>query len=106
VAANAVGTLLLAAVPHGGPRDELRRLTDAASERARRVAAALSDPAVWRVGDLDVDGHRFVLWTHEREEGVAAVADVGPVLLSAHGRTAPPWQLTLLDPAAARDRLR
>ncbi len=106
VAATAVGSLLLAAVPDGGPRDELHRLTGAASERARRVAAALSDAAVWRVGVLDVDGHRFVLWTHEREEGVAAVADVGPVLLAASGRTAPPWQLTLLDPAAARDRLR
>jgi hypothetical protein len=71
------------------------------------VAAALSDPAVWRVGALAVDGHRFVLWTYEREEGFAAVADVGPVLLAAHGRTAPaPWRLGLLDPATARSRLR
>jgi hypothetical protein len=107
VAANAVGTLLLAAVPAGSPREELHRLTDAATDGARRVAVALSDPAVWRVGVLDVDGHRFVLWTHEREEGFAAVADVGPVLLAAHGRTAPAqWRLSLLDPVTARSRLR
>ncbi len=106
-AATAVGSLLLAAVPVGLPRDELRRLTDAAAAGARRVAAALSDPAVWRVGALDVDGHRFVLWTYEREEGFAAVPDVCPHLLAAHGRTAPaPWRLGLLDPATARSRLR
>jgi hypothetical protein len=106
-AATAVGSLLLSAVPAGGPREELHRLADAAADGARRVAAALSDPAVWRVGVLDVDGHRFVLWTHEREEGFAAVADVGPVLLAASGRTPPaPWRLSLLDPAAARARLR
>ncbi len=106
VAATAVGSLLLAAVPTGFPRDELRRLADAATERARRVAAALSDPAVWRVGVVHVDGHGFVLWTHECEEGSAAVADLGPVLFAASGRTAPAeWRLTLLDPATARSRL-
>ncbi len=106
VAASAVGSLLLAAVPAGRPRDELHRLGEAATDDAGRVAAALHDPAVWRAATLDVDGHRFVLWTHSRDEGFAAVADLGRVLLAAHGRTTPPhWRLTLLEPAAARGRL-
>jgi hypothetical protein len=106
-ATAAVGTLLLAHVPNGLPRDELHRLTEASREDADKVIAALGDPEVWQPGTIDVDGHRFMLWVHHRDEGFAAVADLGPVVLSAHGRTPPSqWRAALLDPAAAQGQLR
>jgi hypothetical protein len=106
VAERAVGALLLSGVAPGGPREELHRFVDVVADRARQVAAALWDVAVWKPGVLDVGGHRLMLWVHEREEGFAAVADLGPVLVSASGRAAPTWRASLLDPAAAQRRLR
>ncbi len=102
-----VGTLLLAHVPNGLPHDELQQLTEAAQEGADKVVAALGDPAVWQPSTIDVDGHTFMLWMHYRDEGFAAVADLGPVLLGAHGRTPPSqWRAALLDPATAQGQLR
>lgn len=106
-ATAAVGTLLLAHLPNGLPREESHRLTHAAQEDADKVVAALGDPATWDAGTVDVDGYTFMLWVHHRREGFAAVADLGPVVLGAHGRIPPPqWQAVLLDPAAAQGRLR
>ncbi|WP_269168043.1 hypothetical protein [Modestobacter sp. VKM Ac-2977] len=107
IAGSAVEGVLLSSAPVGAPRDELHLLMESAHDVGQRAGAALSDPAVWAPGVLDVDGHRFMLWVHHRDEGFAAVADLGPVMVSAHGRTPPSrWAGSLLDPAAARRLLR
>jgi hypothetical protein len=106
-ATAAVGTLLLTGVPNGLPGDALRLLMEAAQEDAEQVIAALRDPTVWRPSTIDVDGDRFMLWVHHRNEGFAAVADLGPVVLGAYGRTPPSkWQAALLDSVATQGRLR
>jgi hypothetical protein len=106
VAGAAVANVLLQSAA-GKPPDELHRHMELVQHVGERTAAMLRDPAVWSPGVLEVDGHRFVQWTHRRDEGFAAVADLGPVMVSAHGRIPPSsWTGSLLDPATAQHVLR
>jgi hypothetical protein len=102
----AVGGLLLEQLATGLPQDELRRRGREAVESARAIARRLDDPDTWAQATTDVDGHTFMLWFHRRAEGFAAVADLGAVVLAAHGRTPPDaWTFRLLSPQESQSAL-
>jgi hypothetical protein len=103
VAETAVTSMLLKLVPHGLPAEELLRSTEQAGATGRAVAARLDDVRTWRRTTMDVDGHTFMLWLHQRAEGFAAVADLGACRVVLHGLRPPPaWRFTLLSAEAAR----
>lgn len=96
-------SLLLEQIPYGLRREETHRRADEAGDSARAIAGRLRDPRTWARTTMDVDGHAFMLWVHERAEGFAAVADLGACLVAAHGRSRPAtWTFTLLAPAEAQ----
>jgi hypothetical protein len=102
-AGTAVTSLLLEQIPYGLRREETHRRADEAGDSARAIAGRLRDPRTWARTTMDVDGHAFMLWVHERAEGFAAVADLGACLVAAHGRSRPAtWTFTLLAPAEAQ----
>jgi hypothetical protein len=103
VAETAVTSMLLKLVPDGLPVEELLRSTEQAGATGRAVAARLDDVRTWRRTTMDVDGHTFMLWLHQRAEGFAAVADLGACRVVLHGLRPPPaWRFTLLSAEAAR----
>jgi hypothetical protein len=106
VAETAVTSLLLKLVPEGLPAEEALRCTAQAGATGRSVAARLDDVRTWSRATMDVDGHAFVLWLHQRPEGFAAVADLGACRVVLHGLRPPPaWRFCLLRPEAAQAAL-
>jgi hypothetical protein len=103
IAETAVTSLLLKLIPDGLPALEALRCTEQASATGRAVAARLDDVGTWPRTTMDVDGHTFLLWMHQRAEGFAAVADLGACRAVLHGLRPPPaWRFTLLQPGAAQ----
>jgi hypothetical protein len=103
IAEGAVTSMLLKLIPAGLPTEDARRCTEQASATGRSVAARLDDPGTWLRTTMDVDGHAFLLWLHQRPEGFAAVADLGACRVVLHGRRPPPaWRFSLLAPQTAQ----
>jgi hypothetical protein len=106
VAETAVTSMLLKLIPHAASAEDTLRWTQQASATGRAVAARLDDVRSWPRTTMDVDGHPFVLWLHQRAEGFAGVADLGACRVVLHGRRPPPaWRFTLLPAATARTAL-
>jgi hypothetical protein len=106
VAETAVTSMLLKLIPNGLPAEEALRSTEQAGAIGRAVGARLDDVRTWPRTTMDVDGHGFLLWLHQREEGFAAVADLGACRVVLHGLRPPPaWRFTLLPAEAARATL-
>ena len=102
IAEAAVTSMLLKLIPDGLPAVDALRCTEQAGATGRAVAARLDDVHSWSRATMDVDGHAFVLWLHQRPEGFAAVADLGACPVVLHGRRPPTsWRFTLLPPDAA-----
>ncbi|MEF2978000.1 hypothetical protein [Subtercola sp. YIM 133946] len=88
-AALAVKELLLSATaPAPAPANELVRV-QAMDAEAKQLGGRVFDAAVWPVTPIEVDGTRFALWVTTLPEGFAAVADLGPRLLTMHGPLVP-----------------
>jgi hypothetical protein len=106
VAETAVTSMLLKLIPYGLPAEETLRGTEQAGAVGRSVAARLDDVRTWSRTTMDVDGHGFVLWVHQRAEGFAAVGDLGACRVVLHGLRPPPaWRFTLLRPEVAQAAL-
>jgi hypothetical protein len=106
IAETAVTSMLLKLIPYGAAAEETMRWTQQAGATGRSVAARLDDVRTWPRTTMDVDGHAFLLWLHQRAEGFAGVADLGVCRVVVHGRRPPPaWRFTLLSAAAARSAL-
>jgi hypothetical protein len=106
IARLAITDLLLADIPNGMPKPELRRLAEQRIARGKGLAESFPRDR-WATRSVDIDQRQFVLWLLELETGFAAVADYGPVMLAASG-TEPgtwSWQLTAAPPDAARSVL-
>ncbi|MBB3678288.1 hypothetical protein [Modestobacter versicolor] len=106
VAETAVTSMLLKLVPYGLPAAETLRCTEQAGATGRAVAARLDDTGTWTRTTMDVDGHPFLLWLHQRPEGFAAVGDLGACRVVLHGLRPPlAWRFTLLRPEVAQAAL-
>jgi hypothetical protein len=103
IAETAVTSMLLKLIPHQLSAEETRRRTEHASATGRAVAVRLDDVRTWARTTMDVDGHTFVLWLHQREEGFAGVADLGACRVVLHGLRPPPaWRFMLLSAECAQ----
>jgi hypothetical protein len=106
IAETAVTSMLLKLIRYDLSAEETLRSTVQASATGRAVAARLDDVRTWPRTTVDVDGHTFLLWLHQREEGFAAVADLGACRVVLHGLRPPPaWRFTLLTAEAAQAAL-
>ncbi|MGI4896385.1 MAG: hypothetical protein ACRYF3_14860 [Janthinobacterium lividum] len=76
--------------------DERGRILQEANSAAWEVAQRLSDPRVWSVEQLDLEGETLALWVYRRDFDCVAVADLGSSTLVCRGEEPSGWRMRWL----------
>jgi hypothetical protein len=82
VAALAASSLMLQAIPTGGPRDEITTLVEAADTESKAIA---QDREGWSFVSMNLGEVSYALWHRSHRLGFIAHADLGDRVLAAWG---------------------